>query len=179
LCLLDANFVCVAVHLLLLPTPSTKRWSGPHLLGMMFQQVGLQKLLGRTRDYFCRSRNHCRGGYLAGASSALGLCDPATGNDYCVCKTVSAAPWSYRIICSFDLFDDVPDSALLGLRLLWGWMSQSLSRLLQPPSRQPSRRTRRCPTHHLPSPSNLNPVLVVVNKSRPPMPLLRMAQVSV
>jgi hypothetical protein len=84
------------------------------------------------------------------------------------------------------------DSALLGLRLLWGWMSQSLSRLLQPPSRQsdnlkrkvhnccrPGMRTRHCPTHHLPRPSKSNPMLEVVNKSRPPMPLLRMAQVSV
>jgi hypothetical protein len=47
--LLDAYFVCVAVLLLLRLTPSAKRWSGPHLLGMMFQQVVLQKLLGRTR----------------------------------------------------------------------------------------------------------------------------------
>jgi hypothetical protein len=46
--LLDAYFVCVAVLLLLLLTPSAERWSGPHLLGMMFQQVVLQKLLGRT-----------------------------------------------------------------------------------------------------------------------------------
>jgi hypothetical protein len=43
--LLDAYFICVAVLLLLLPTPSSERWSGPHLLGMMFQQVVLQKLL--------------------------------------------------------------------------------------------------------------------------------------
>jgi hypothetical protein len=36
------------------------------------------------------------------------------------------------------------------------------------------------PTHHLLSPSKLNPVLVVVvNKSMPPMPLLRKAQVSI
>jgi hypothetical protein len=47
--LLDAYFVCVAVLLLLLPTPSAERWSGSHLLGMMFQQEVLQKLLGRTR----------------------------------------------------------------------------------------------------------------------------------
>jgi hypothetical protein len=47
--LLDAYFVCVAVLLLLLPTTSAERWSGPHLLGMMFQQVVLQKLLGWTR----------------------------------------------------------------------------------------------------------------------------------
>jgi hypothetical protein len=46
--LLDAYFVCDAVRLLLLPTPSAERWSGPHLLGMMFQQVLLQKVLGRT-----------------------------------------------------------------------------------------------------------------------------------
>jgi hypothetical protein len=49
LCLLDAYFVCVAVLLLLLLTPSAERWSGPYLLGMMFQQVLLQKVLGRTR----------------------------------------------------------------------------------------------------------------------------------
>jgi hypothetical protein len=42
--LLDAYFICVAV-LLLLPTPSAERWSGPHLLEMMFQQMVLQKLL--------------------------------------------------------------------------------------------------------------------------------------
>jgi hypothetical protein len=65
-----ANFVCVAVLLLLLPTPSAERWSGPHLLGMM-----------------CRSCDYCRGGYLAGASRALGLCDPTTGNEYRGCKT--------------------------------------------------------------------------------------------
>jgi hypothetical protein len=47
--LLDAYFICVAILLLLLLTPSAERWSGPHLLGMMFQQVVLQKLLGRTR----------------------------------------------------------------------------------------------------------------------------------
>jgi hypothetical protein len=39
--LLDAYFVCVAVLLLLLLTPSAERWSGPDLLGMMFQQVVL------------------------------------------------------------------------------------------------------------------------------------------
>jgi hypothetical protein len=32
-----------------------------------------------------------------------------------------------------------------------------------------------CPTHHLPSPSNSKPVLVVMNKSRPLIPLLQMA----
>jgi hypothetical protein len=39
--LVDAYFVCDAVLLLLLLTPSAERWSGPHLLGMMFQQVVL------------------------------------------------------------------------------------------------------------------------------------------
>jgi hypothetical protein len=71
-------------------------------------------------------------------------------------------------------------------------MSESLSRLLQPPSCQsdnlkrkvhdcchPGMRTQLCPTYHLPSPSKSNPVLVVVSKSRPPMLLLRKAQVSV
>jgi hypothetical protein len=44
--LLDTYFVYVVVLLLLSPTPITERWSGPHLLGMMFQQVLLQKVLG-------------------------------------------------------------------------------------------------------------------------------------
>jgi hypothetical protein len=46
--LLHANIVFSAVLLLLLLTPSIKRWSGPNSLGMMFQQMMPQKLLGRT-----------------------------------------------------------------------------------------------------------------------------------
>jgi hypothetical protein len=46
--LLHANIVFFAVLLLLLLTPSVKRCSGPNLLGMMFQQMMPQKLLGRT-----------------------------------------------------------------------------------------------------------------------------------
>jgi hypothetical protein len=84
--LLDAYFVCVAVLLLLLLTPSAERWSGPHVLGMMFQQVVLQKLLGRTHRLLLQGRDHYHGGYLAGASRALSWCDPATGNEYRGCK---------------------------------------------------------------------------------------------
>jgi hypothetical protein len=36
----------------------------------------------------------------------------------------------------------------------------------------PGMRMRLCPTYRLPSSSKSKPVLVVVNKSRPPMPLL-------
>jgi hypothetical protein len=46
--LLHANVVVFTVLLLLLPTPSAKRWSGPNSLGRMFQQMMPQKLLGRT-----------------------------------------------------------------------------------------------------------------------------------
>jgi hypothetical protein len=46
--LLCADIVFFAVLLLLFPTPSVKRWSGPNSLGMMFQQMMPQKLLGRT-----------------------------------------------------------------------------------------------------------------------------------
>jgi hypothetical protein len=37
--LFSAYIVCFAVLLLLLPTPSAKRWSGPNSLGMMLQLV--------------------------------------------------------------------------------------------------------------------------------------------
>jgi hypothetical protein len=51
-------------------------------MGMMFQQVVSQKLLGRTHRYFSRDCNHCCGRYLA-----IGWCDPTTGNEYRGYKT--------------------------------------------------------------------------------------------
>jgi hypothetical protein len=47
--LLHANTVFFVVLLLLLLTPSAKRWQRPDSLGMMFHQMKPQKLLGRTR----------------------------------------------------------------------------------------------------------------------------------
>jgi hypothetical protein len=85
-----------AVLLLLLLTPTAKRWSGPNLPGMRFQQVVPQELLGRTRRLHQQGLNCCRGGYLP-----VGWCDPATGNEYRGYKTTGTETkeiWNEEII---------------------------------------------------------------------------------